>query len=528
MRLNNKISIKGDTLTIFKEGMFNPMKGGANLGAIAKKIYDELQLMGSYDSSDRQLLIKQAGLSGNDAATVSDMLFDMDADERYDDMSRYDEAIKQYLEEGEDEIDFDDENFSDPMIDDYDDMDRSNDAAYKKAFSSMNEAKMYYHVLEDGGYGRIGHQGVYNTKEEAQNRADKLSDMFPKSEFYVEAYTSKREPVTVTMESKVVNELSTFVNNSPVTSEYNGKTITWDDYEVTERNVDGGGYTNAIMLMGSDEDGNEYTCQGSTTHGDVDEWDDSTIEMVNSINEANTLPIIKSVTYFGGGNYTVILDDGYKILISGGNLEGIYGGDAEDVNSFVGQEWDQEPYNINEGKKAKTDPKDKKKADKNNYCQKDIADVDMVNPYELKKGIRIEMVDTEDYVKAMDKAVKKLKKDPMFYTNLIANSKQVKADKRSDLPKEVKDKKLNKTSDKMKDKANEMGVSKKDATKKNANDTLNKKEMAKGKPKGVKEMTMKPKSSKGMKAMDTPGKETKAKLKESISIFNSLKKLLLS
>jgi hypothetical protein len=184
--------------------------------------------------------------------------------------------------------------------------------------------------------------------------------------------------------------------------------------------------------------------------------------------------------------------------------------------------------NLNEAKKAKTDPKDKKKADKTNYGQKDIADVDMVNPYELKKGIRIEMVDTEDYVKAMDKAVKKLKKDPMFYTNLIANSKHVKADKRSDLPKEVKDKKLNKTSDKMKDKANEMGVSKKDATKKNANDTLNKKEMAKGKPKGVKEMTMKPKSSKGMKAMDTPGKETKAKLKESISIFNSLKKLLLS
>ena len=407
MRLNNKISIKGDTLTIFKEGMFNPMKGGANLSTIAKKIYDELQLMGSYDSSDRQSLIKQAGLSGKDAETVSDMLFDMDADERYDDMSRYDEAIKQYLEEGEDEIDFDDENFPDPMIDDYednyevddyDDMDRSNDAAYKKAFSSMNE-------------------------------------------------------------------LSTFANNSPVTSEYNGKTITWDDYEVTERNVDGGGYTNAIMLMGSDEDGNEYTCEGSTTHGEVDEWDDSTIEMVNSINEA---------------------------------------------------------------KKAKTDPKDKKKADKTNYGQKDIADVDMVNPYELKKGIRIEMVDTEDYVKAMDKAVKKLKKDPMFYSNLIANSKHVKADKRTDVTKEVKDKKLNKVTDKMKDKANGMEVSKKDATKKNANDTLNKKEMAKGKPKGVKEMTMKPKSSKGMKAMDTPGKETKAKLKESISIFNSLKKLLLS
>ena len=458
MRLKNKISIKGDTLTIFKEGMTNPMKGGANLGAIANSIYDELDQMNSRGDGDKTRLVNQAvetlNLSAADENEIFYLLFQKDKNkepERYDDMSRYDEAIKQYLEEGEDEIDFDD-------------MDRSNNDAYEKAFSSMNKAKMYYHVLEDGGYGRIGHQGVYNTKEEAQNRADKLSDMFPKSEFYVEAYPSKREPVTVTMESKVVNELSTYHNN-PVTSEYNGKTITWDDYEVEERNVDGGGYTDAITLMGSDEDGNEYTCQGSTTQGDVDEWDDSTIKMVNSINEA---------------------------------------------------------------KKAKTDPKDKKKADKTNYGQKDIADVDMVNPYELKKGIRIEMVDTEDYVKAMDKAVKKLKKDPMFYTNLIANSKHVKADKRSDLPKEVKDKKLNKTSDKMKDKANEMGVSKKDATKKNANDTLNKKEMAKGKPKGVKEMTMKPKSSKGMKAMDTPGKETKAKLKESISIFNSLKKLLLS
>jgi hypothetical protein len=66
----------------------------------------------------------------------------------------------------------------------------------------LNEGKMYFHVLEDGGYGDIGHQGVYDTKEEAQNRANTLSDMFPKSEFYVEAYPSKKEPVTVTMEGK--------------------------------------------------------------------------------------------------------------------------------------------------------------------------------------------------------------------------------------------------------------------------------------------------------------------------------------
>lgn len=350
MRLKNKILIEGDTLSIF-EGMFNSMKGGADLQHIAKVIYDELQQMGSYDSSDRQSLIKQAGLSGKDAETVSDMLFDMDADERYNDMSRYDESI---------------------------------------------------------------------------------------------------------------NELSTY-NNNPVTSKYNGKTITWDDYEVVEKNVDGSGYTDAIILMGSDEDGNEYTCEGSTTHGDVDEWDDSTIEMVKSINEA---------------------------------------------------------------KKAKTDPKDKKKANKTNYGNKDIADVDMVNPYELRKGIRIEMVDIDDYEKAMDKAVKKLKKDPMFYSNLIANVKETKG-KRSDISTEIKDKKLNKVSDKLKDKANEMSISKKDAAKKNANDSLNKKEKASGKPKGVKEMTMKPKASKGMKSMTVPGKEKKTNLKENVNLWEAFKKNIL-
>ena len=59
--------------------------------------------------------------------------------------------------------------------------------------------KMYFHVLEDGGYGNIGHQGVYDTKEEAQKEADELSDIFPNSEFYVESSYSKREPVTVTV-----------------------------------------------------------------------------------------------------------------------------------------------------------------------------------------------------------------------------------------------------------------------------------------------------------------------------------------
>jgi hypothetical protein len=59
---------------------------------------------------------------------------------------------------------------------------------------------MYFHVLEDGGYGEIGHQGVYDTKEEAQNRADSLSDMFSDSSFYVEVSDSEDEPYSVTME----------------------------------------------------------------------------------------------------------------------------------------------------------------------------------------------------------------------------------------------------------------------------------------------------------------------------------------
>lgn len=69
-----------------------------------------------------------------------------------------------------------------------------------------SKGRMYYHVLENGGYGRIGHQGYYNTPEEAKKRADTLSDMFPESEFYVEAYPSKREPVTVTMEGETLGE----------------------------------------------------------------------------------------------------------------------------------------------------------------------------------------------------------------------------------------------------------------------------------------------------------------------------------
>jgi hypothetical protein len=62
----------------------------------------------------------------------------------------------------------------------------------------LNEGKMYYHVLEDMGYGEIGHEGVYDTEEEAQDRANNLSRTYPDSSFYVEPSTSEKEPYNVT------------------------------------------------------------------------------------------------------------------------------------------------------------------------------------------------------------------------------------------------------------------------------------------------------------------------------------------
>jgi hypothetical protein len=242
-------------------------------------------------------------------------------------------------------------------------------------------------------------------------------------------------------------------------------------------------------------------------------------------------------TKFSGGSYDVMdeLEAMKKVGILDSeeqNIISTYLRDFGNENNPINQSISEAPSmeegfddSLNEAKEKKA-PADKKKADKTNYGNKDMSDVDMVNPYELKKGIRIEMVDIEDYEKAMDKVVKKLKKDPMFYSNLIASAKETKG-KRADVPTEVKDKKLNKASDKLKDKANEMEVSKKDATKKNANDSLNKKEKAKGKPKGVKEMTMTPKKAKGMKSMDIPGKEKKTKLKESFNLWDMFKRDLL-
>ena len=71
--------------------------------------------------------------------------------------------------------------------------------AMDQAMVEEKAKKTYYHVIEDVG-GEKGHQGVYDTKEEAEKRAERLQDMFPRSFFYVEASNSKAEPYDITLE----------------------------------------------------------------------------------------------------------------------------------------------------------------------------------------------------------------------------------------------------------------------------------------------------------------------------------------
>jgi hypothetical protein len=79
-------------------------------------------------------------------------------------------------------------------------VDRISDVAPEMEIDGVNEAaKTYWHVIEDVDQEK-GHQGVYDTKEEAEKRADSLQDMFPRSFFYVEASNSEAEPVDITLE----------------------------------------------------------------------------------------------------------------------------------------------------------------------------------------------------------------------------------------------------------------------------------------------------------------------------------------
>lgn len=70
------------------------------------------------------------------------------------------------------------------------------------------------------------------------------------------------------------------------TSNYEGKTITWNDYEVEERGIDGG-IVDAVSLTGTDEDGNEYTAMAEMVHEELAPETIEDIQPVGSIKEAD-------------------------------------------------------------------------------------------------------------------------------------------------------------------------------------------------------------------------------------------------
>lgn len=65
-----------------------------NLGDIAEEVYNKLLTMDTHDSADRAKIIATYNLSPEDAKEVEVMLFDMMADERYDDGSSMDDMLE--------------------------------------------------------------------------------------------------------------------------------------------------------------------------------------------------------------------------------------------------------------------------------------------------------------------------------------------------------------------------------------------------------------------------------------------------
>jgi hypothetical protein len=62
-----------------------------------------------------------------------------------------------------------------------------------------SKTKVYYHVIEDCGYGNIGCHGYYLTNAEAEKESERMQQMFNRSFFYVHVSTSKKEPNFITL-----------------------------------------------------------------------------------------------------------------------------------------------------------------------------------------------------------------------------------------------------------------------------------------------------------------------------------------
>jgi hypothetical protein len=137
--------------------------------------------------------------------------------------------------------------------------------------------------------------------------------------------------------------------------------------------------------------------------------------------------------------------------------------------------------------------------------------VDQVNFYQYSLGIKYELQEKEDFSdegleKAKAKVLSNLQKDPTFYTNLLNQDKSPYAFKTPESQDKKFEKKIGPDG--------RMAIKGYSNAKDNVKDNLGKKEQGTKNPKGVKQMTMAPKKSKGVKVMEVPGKEKKIKLRE--------------
>jgi hypothetical protein len=166
-------------------------------------------------------------------------------------------------------------------------------------------------------------------------------------------------------------------------------------------------------------------------------------------------------------------------------------------------ESDEEP----EGKKSLKEAAEKSEGSYKKVTGKDqysvFSEIDRVNPYELKKGITIEMkmqylptpngftnhFNPDTVRKATMKALKNLQKDPAYYTNQISEP----TEKRTNMPQKPKEMKVGPDgSTKIKGFA---------ADKSNTQTNLGKKEKGSKSPEGVKEMKPSKRSMGGIKIM---------------------------
>lgn len=140
--------------------------------------------------------------------------------------------------------------------------------------------------------------------------------------------------------------------------------------------------------------------------------------------------------------------------------------------------------------------------------QSEFPQIDLVNPYQLQKGVQFELSKMDDlsgnaYMIALDKALKQISKNSDAYRDLqLANFKEVtKEDEK------LRMKQVGKKNDKAY-KTDSAGYLKKELKKNDKANVSSKKENAKGKLGGVKEMSQKPKTAAGIKkTMEVPGKE---------------------